>query len=52
MIDQFPSGFHPYIVDVVNLLKELTQCHNEYVQLFKGEHRIWIFEELTCCSYV
>jgi len=67
MFEQFPSGFYPYIIDVVDvvvdghcgyrvvvaslgigeklhdvvrmiLLKELSQCCNEYVKLFRGEH--------------
>jgi len=67
-LDQFPVGYHPYIVDVVdvkadghcgyravaaqlgmgedswavvrmNLLKELSEWRQEYVQLFGGDDR-------------
>ena len=68
MLDQFPIGYHPYIVDVVdvkvdghcgyhvvafelgmreeswavvrmNLLKELTEWRQKYVELFGGDEQ-------------
>jgi len=37
-----------WVVVQMNLLKELSEWRQEYVELFRGDERCEYFEEVTC----
>jgi len=79
--DQFPAGYHPYILNIVdvkvdghcgyraivaelgmgeeswavvrmNLLSELSECRQEYVELFGGDERYEYLKKSLLVDYM